>query len=111
MAISLLTCHRPEQLAMLYADRSLIPMACEEVVRFQTTPQCLFRNYSPLRYEEPFYCGHFRNHVAIFMFDRTDGIRFTHSPSGGGTNAERQTTNPAWDTEDSFEDVITTKPK
>jgi hypothetical protein len=31
------------------------------------------------------------------MFDRTDGIRFTHSPSGGGTNAERQTTNPAWD--------------
>ena len=24
-------------------------------------------------------------------------MRFTHSPSGGGTNAERQTTNPAWD--------------
>jgi cytochrome P450 len=37
-------CRRPEQLAKLYADRSLIPMACEEVVRFQTTPQCLFRN-------------------------------------------------------------------
>jgi len=34
----------PDQLAMLYADRSLIPLACEEIVRFQTTPQCLFRN-------------------------------------------------------------------
>ena len=31
------------------------------------------------------------------MFDRTAGIRFTHSPSGGGTNAAMQTTNPAWD--------------
>jgi hypothetical protein len=60
-------------------------------------PQCLFRNYSPMRYEEPFYYGNFRNHTAIFMFDRTSGIRFTHSPSGGGTNAKAQTTNPAWD--------------
>jgi hypothetical protein len=31
------------------------------------------------------------------MFGRSDGIRFTHSPSGGGYNAELQTTNPAWD--------------
>jgi hypothetical protein len=60
-------------------------------------PQCLMRNYSPMRYEEPFFYGNFRNHVAILMFDRTEGIRFTHSPSGGGGNAERQTTNPAWD--------------
>ncbi len=35
---------RPEQLAMLYRDRSLIPLACEEIVRYQSTPQCLFRN-------------------------------------------------------------------
>src|SRR5947208_14112 len=28
-------------------------------------PQCLFRNYSPLRFEEPFFYGNFRNHVAI----------------------------------------------
>ncbi|HTK61183.1 MAG TPA: cytochrome P450 [Pseudonocardia sp.] len=35
---------RPDQLAMLYNDRSMIPLACEEIVRFQTTPQCLFRN-------------------------------------------------------------------
>ena len=60
-------------------------------------PQCLMRNYSPMRYEEPFFYGNFRNHVAIFMFDRTEGIRFTHSPSGGGGNAKLQTTNPAWD--------------
>jgi len=33
----------------------------------------------------------------IVMFDRTQGIRLTHSPSGGGNNGERQTTNPAWD--------------
>lgn len=31
------------------------------------------------------------------MFDRADGIRMSHSPSGGGNNAEYQTTNPAWD--------------
>jgi hypothetical protein len=60
-------------------------------------PQCLMRNYSPMRYEEPFFYGNFKSHVAIFMFDRTEGIRFTHSPSGGGTNTDRQTTNPAWD--------------
>ncbi|MBM4071144.1 MAG: hypothetical protein FJ271_19685 [Planctomycetes bacterium] len=60
-------------------------------------PNCLFRNYSPLRFDVPFYYGHFREQTAIFMFDRTSGIRFTHSPSGGGVNAQRQTTNPAWD--------------
>jgi hypothetical protein len=57
----------------------------------------LYRNLSQLRFDEPFFYGHFRKHVAIFMFDRTAGIRFTHSPSGGGLNSDRQTTNPAWD--------------
>ncbi len=33
----------------------------------------------------------------MVMLDRTEGIRFTHSPSGGGFNAMRQTSNPAWD--------------
>jgi hypothetical protein len=60
-------------------------------------PQALYRNLSPLRYDEPFYYGLFRDHTVIMMFDRTEGIRFTHSPSGGGGNQERQTTNPAWD--------------
>jgi hypothetical protein len=35
--------------------------------------------------------------VWLVMFDRAEGIRFTHSPSGGGANAVQQTTNPAWD--------------
>ncbi len=60
-------------------------------------PDALYRHLSPLRFEEPFYYGLFRNHLAILMFDRTAGIRFTHSPSGGGLNKEMQTTNPAWD--------------
>jgi hypothetical protein len=60
-------------------------------------PEALYRNLSPLRYDEPFYYGHYRGMVMILIFDRTSGIRFTHSPSGGGVNSEQQTTNPAWD--------------
>src|SRR5438128_3148113 len=60
-------------------------------------PEALFRNLSPLGFDEPFYYGLFRNHIAILMCERVDGIRFTHSPSGGGFNKEMQTTNPAWD--------------
>ena len=60
-------------------------------------PDCLYRHLSPLRFDEPFYYGLFRNHVAILMFDRTEGVRFTHSPSGGGLTKEMQTSNPAWD--------------
>ena len=58
---------------------------------------CLFRNFSPLRFDEPFYYGLFHDHIYILMFDRAEGIRFAHSPSGGGFNKDRQTTNPAWD--------------
>jgi hypothetical protein len=61
------------------------------------TGDALFKNYSPLRYEEPFFYGLFKRHLFLLMFDRSEGIRFTHSPSGGGTNAAEQTTNPAWD--------------
>lgn len=60
-------------------------------------PQCLMRNLSPHRFDEPVYYGLFKNHIAILMFERVEGIRFTHSPSGGGVNKEMQTTNPAWD--------------
>jgi hypothetical protein len=60
-------------------------------------PQALYRNLSPLRYDEPFYYGHFRNQVYIMMFEPSPRVRFTHSPSGGGTNRAEQTTNPAWD--------------
>jgi hypothetical protein len=45
----------------------------------------------------PLFYGLFRKHIFILMFDRTDGVRITHSPSGGGANTAAQTTNPAWD--------------
>jgi hypothetical protein len=58
---------------------------------------CLYMNYSPLRFEQPLFYGLFREMTVIIMFDRTQGIRLTHSPSGGGFNAQRETSNPAWD--------------
>ncbi|HMC63566.1 MAG TPA: hypothetical protein VKI65_01385 [Gemmataceae bacterium] len=57
----------------------------------------LYKNVSPLRFDEPLYYGLFKKQIYIIMFDRSDGIRFTHSPSGGGVNNRQQTTNPAWD--------------
>lgn len=58
---------------------------------------CLYKSFSPLRYSQPLYYGLFRGMILILMFDRTEGIRFAHSPSGGGFNKEAQTSNPAWD--------------
>ncbi len=57
----------------------------------------LFKSLSPFRFDRPFFYGNFDDLMWLVMFDRSEGIRFTHSPSGGGVNAERQTTNPAWD--------------
>jgi hypothetical protein len=57
----------------------------------------LYKNLSPLRFDLPLFYGHFRKHILIVMFDRQSGVRLTHSPSGGGSNAALQTTNPAWD--------------
>jgi hypothetical protein len=58
---------------------------------------CLYRNYSPLRFELPFFYGLFRDLTLMVMFDRTEGVRLSQSPSGGGFDAMRQTTHPAWD--------------
>jgi len=57
----------------------------------------LFKSVSQLRFDEPLFYGHCDDLVWSVFFDRTDGIRLTHSPSGGGMNPERRTTNPAWD--------------
>jgi hypothetical protein len=57
----------------------------------------LFKNLSPLTCDEPFFYGLYRKQVFILMFDRGPGIRFTHSPSGGGGNPQLETSNPAWD--------------
>ena len=47
--------------------------------------------------DQPFFYGHFDDLMWLVMFDRAEGIRLTHSPSGGGANADLLTTNPAWD--------------
>lgn len=57
----------------------------------------LYKNLSPLRYHLPFFYGNFEELTWCVMFDRSEGIRLTHSPSGGGVNPERKTNNPAWD--------------
>jgi hypothetical protein len=59
--------------------------------------ETLYKNFSPLSFDEPFFYGLYRNQLFLLIFDGSDGIRFSHSPSGGGDNAELQTTNPAWD--------------
>lgn len=58
--------------------------------------EALFQHFSTLRFDEPFFYGLVRNHIFILIFERSEGIRLTHS-SGGGANREMQTTNPAWD--------------
>ena len=61
------------------------------------TRNTLFKSFSPLRYDEPFFYGLFRKHLVALMFDRSSGIRFSHSPSGGGVHPALETNNPAWD--------------
>lgn len=60
-------------------------------------PDALYKNFTPLRFDAPHCHGHIDEFTVAFLFDRADGIRLTHSPSGGGHNAERETSNPAWD--------------
>jgi len=60
-------------------------------------PPSLFRNFSPLRYSEPFYYGRFDDMVLIYIFQPSPYLRFAHSPSGGGRTTLGDDTNPAWD--------------
>lgn len=59
--------------------------------------EALYRHLSPLRFSAPFFYGLVDEYLWMVMFDRTAGIRFTHSPSGGGTNIQRHSNCPAWD--------------
>lgn len=74
--------HRDDRLTLEFAD---------------PRKKTLFKSLSPLRFETPLFYGHFEDLVWIVMFDRTSGVRFAHSPSGGGRDADRKTTHPAWD--------------
>lgn len=58
---------------------------------------CLYRSLSPLKFGLPLFYGLFGKHIFVVMFDRSEPIRLSHSPSGGGLNREAETTNPAWD--------------
>lgn len=103
----------PDDRSMYFLGRNLWQQLCTPAHNNQSTvvhrdnhvdlkftagsEDALFKNYSPLKFDEPFFYGLFRQHIFIVMFDRGTNIRLTHSPSGGGTNRERQTTNPAWD--------------
>lgn len=51
----------------------------------------LANNYSDYRYSQPFYYGRFHNMALAFLFESTEIIRLTQSPTGGGNN------NPACD--------------
>ncbi len=53
--------------------------------------------YSQQRFSEPFYYGRIRDMALAFFFDRGDEIRFTISPSGGGSSTIPGRTCPAWD--------------
>ena len=57
----------------------------------------LYRSLSPLRFDAPLFYGNHDGLIWLVMFNRTEGVRLTHSPSGGGANAALKTTNPAWD--------------
>ena len=61
------------------------------------TRDTLYKNLSPLRFEMPFFYGNIEDFIFMLMFDRSAGIRFAHSPSGGGGDPARKTTRPAWD--------------
>jgi hypothetical protein len=57
----------------------------------------LFKEISRLRFDSPFFYGNFEELIWLVMFDRAEGVRLTHSPSGGGGNDLLKTSNPAWD--------------
>jgi hypothetical protein len=80
----------------MHYDESTV-LHVEDKTELKFTPgtrQMLYKNFSPLRFSLPLYYGLFGSHQYIIMFDRTNGIRFSHSPSGGGPPSATET---AWD--------------
>jgi len=74
---------------------TVVPVGNKIELKFTPeTREMLYKNFSPLRFSDPFYYGLFGTHQYILMFDRTDGIRFAHSPSAGGPPSA---TEVAWD--------------
>lgn len=78
---------------------STVPQETDTLhLAFEPTAKTLLWNQiSPLRYSEPFYYGRFGHMVLIYIFEPNPGLRFSHSPSGGGRTQAQDDTNPAWD--------------
>jgi hypothetical protein len=64
---------------------------------WEPDPRALYRNYSPLRYSEPFFYGRLGDKVLIYIFRPSPYLRFAHSPSGGSRHPSGEDANPAWD--------------
>lgn len=73
-------------------EKDTVPLAFE-----QTDKTVLWNQISLLRYSEPFFYGRFHNMVLIYIFEPNPGLRFSHSPSGGGDTRAKDGSNPAWD--------------
>ena len=82
---------QPEALLYVPDGNGSLKLVAVEYVKFDADGSLLTDG------DRPFFYGHIDDLVWQVMFDRAAGIRFTHSPSGGGLNDDRQTTNPAWD--------------
>lgn len=73
-------------------DRSTVcPAGVEPELPHELSRPALAYSYAPLAFTRPFFYGRRRNMVFALMFDQSDNVRFTHSPTGGGG------VNPAWD--------------
>jgi hypothetical protein len=68
-----------------------------ELPRSVTIPNCLFQSISPQVWDEPAFYGLVDDMVLLTVFDHDPRLRFAHSPSGGGNEPDKLTTNPAWD--------------
>ena len=78
-----------------YDESTVLHLGDKTQLKFTPdTRPMLYKSLSPLRFSDPLYYGFFGSHQYILMFDRTDGIRFSHSPSGGGPPSATET---AWD--------------
>jgi len=78
-----------------YDESTVLHVADKTQLQFTAgTRPMLYKNLSPLRFSDPLYYGLSGSHQYIVMFDRTEGIRFSHSPSGGGPPSATET---AWD--------------
>lgn len=80
-------------------DESTVLRAGEEQLLTFAKPgaEALYKNFSPQRFAEPHFHGRVDDLVFMVMLDRAENVRLAHSPSGGGFDLERNTSNPAWD--------------